>query len=126
MVIKMKENKFLILIPKCEIYIEYMINVLNKLPRVEKFNIGNNFKCVMYEMLSNIVYLSKVSSSDRIRYCNLIDSEILIQRIYIRVMYKNRYIDEKKYKYSIKLLDEIGRILGGYIKSLGVVYGKKS
>jgi hypothetical protein len=122
----MKDNKFLILIPKCEIYIEYMINVLNKLPRIEKFNIGNNFKCVMYEMIGNIVYLSKIGNSYRMHYCNLIDSEILIQRIYIRVMYKNRYIDEQKYKYSIKLLDEIGRILGGYIKSLGVNYVQKS
>ena len=122
----MKDNKFLILIPKCEIYIEYMINVLNKLPRIEKFNIGNNFKSVMYEMIGNIVYLSKIGNERRMHYCNLIDSEILIQRIYIRVMYKNRYIDEQKYKHSIKLLDEIGRILGGYIKSLGVNYVQKS
>ena len=35
---------------------------------------------------------------------------------------KNRYIDEKKYKQSISLLDEIGKILGGYIKSLGIKY----
>jgi hypothetical protein len=122
----MGDNKSLILIPKCEIYIEYMINVLNKLPRIEKFNIGNNFKCVMYEMIGNVVYLSKVGNSYRMHYCNLIDSEILIQRIYIRVMYKNKYIDEQKYKQSIKLLDEIGRILGGYIKSLGVNYVQKS
>lgn len=118
----MKDNKFLTLIPKCEIYLEYMINVLNKLPRIEKFNIGNNFKNAMYEMLANIVYLSKVDNRYRLHYCNLIDSQILIQRIYIRVMYKNRYIDEKKYIYSIKLLDEIGRILGGYIKSIGIKY----
>lgn len=122
----MKDNKFLILIPKCEIYLEYMINVLNKLPRVEKFNIGNNFKNVMYEMIGNIVYLSKIGNSYRLHYCNLIDSQILIQRIYIRVMYKNRYIDEKKYTQSISLLDEIGRMLGGYIKTLGINYEQKN
>ncbi len=122
----MKDNKFLVLIPKCEIYLEYMINVLNKLPRVEKFSIGNNLKNIMYEMIGNIVYLSKVSNCNRLHYCNLIDSQILIQRIYIRVMYKNRYIDEKKYMYSISLLDEIGKMLGGYIKFLGINYEQKS
>lgn len=126
MVITVKDNKFLILIPKFEIYLEYMINVLNKLPRIEKFSIGNNFKNVMYEMIQNIIYLSKIGNSYRVHYCNLIDSQILIQRIYIRVMYKNRYIDEKKYTQSINLLDEIGRILGGYIKSLGIHYEQKN
>ena len=38
--IKETENK-LQLIPKIERYIEYMLNVIMKLPRVEKFNIGN-------------------------------------------------------------------------------------
>lgn len=109
----MKDN-YLILIPKCEKYIEYMINVINKLPRVEKFNIGNNLKDVMYKFIENIVYLNKVK--DKLVYCNYIDSQILIQRIYIRIMFKNRYIDEKKYNISISMLDEIGRIIGGYIR----------
>lgn len=64
MVITVKDNKFLILIPKCEIYLEYMINVLNKLPKVEKFSIGNNFKNIMYEMIGN-------SKSKRNRTFNL-------------------------------------------------------
>lgn len=34
------ENKQLILIPKIEDYIEYMLNVILKLPRTEKFSIG--------------------------------------------------------------------------------------
>lgn len=121
----MKENNFLILIPKCERYIEYCINMLNKLPRVEKFSIGVNFKNIMYDMISNCIYLSKLDKRYRLHYCNLIDSQIVIQRIYIRVMYKNRYIDEKKYEITTGFLDEIGKILGGYIRSLGVGYAKK-
>lgn len=40
-----KENK-LQLIPKTEKYIEYMLQVILKLPRTEKFNIGTNTKQV--------------------------------------------------------------------------------
>ena len=65
-----KEN--LILIPKCEKYIEYMINVLIKLPRTEKFNIGNEFKVCMYQMLENILFLSKMPKSMRLTICNKI------------------------------------------------------
>ena len=35
----MKQEELLIIIPKIEKYIEYILNMLIKLPRVEKFNI---------------------------------------------------------------------------------------
>ena len=34
----------------------------------------------------------------------------------IRIMQKNKWIDNKKYKVSMELLYEIGKILGGLIK----------
>ena len=113
----MNEKQELILIPKYQKYMEYMLQVIMKLPRTEKFNIGNEFKCVMYKMLENILYINKVEMSKRLYYLNLIDAELNTQRIMIRIMVKNRWIDEKKYKVSIEMLYEIGKILGGLIKA---------
>ena len=48
-----KEKEELKLIPKCEKYIQYILEILFKLPRTEKFNIGNEYKKVMYETLEN-------------------------------------------------------------------------
>jgi hypothetical protein len=106
----------LILIPKYEKYMEYMLQVILKLPRTEKFNIGNEFKNVMYKMLENILYLNKIEISERLYYLNLIDAELNTQRTMIRIMFKSRWIDEKKYKVSMELLYEIGKIVGGLIK----------
>lgn len=113
----MNEKQELILIPKYQKYMEYMLQVIMKLPRTEKFNIGNEFKCVMYKMLENILYINKVEMSKRLYYLNLIDAELNTQRIMIRIMVKNRWIDEKKYKVSMEMLYEIGKILGGLIKA---------
>ena len=44
------ENK-LKLIPKAEIYVEYIINMIIKLPRTEKFSIGTEYKISLYKML---------------------------------------------------------------------------
>ena len=112
----MNNKEELILIPKYEKYMQYMIEVIIKMPRTEKFNIGNEFKAVMYKMLENILYINKVENSKRLYYLNLIDAELNTQRIIIRVMLKNKWIDEKKYKVSMELLYEIGKILGGLIK----------
>ena len=79
--------------------------------------IGKEFKLVMYKMLENILYISKIEMSKRLYYLNLIDAELNTQRVMIRIMTKNKWIDEKKYKVSMEMLYEIGKILGGLIKA---------
>ena len=113
------ENKQLILIPKIEDYIEYMINVILKLPRTEKFSIGNEYKQSMYKMLENILMLSKVIDTEKINYINVIDAQLNVQRILLRIMYKNKWIDEKKFNYVIELIYELGKIIGGLLKYYG-------
>ena len=113
----MKQEETLILIPKVEKYIEYMLNVILKIPRTEKFNIGNEYKVSMYKVLINAVYINKVGS--RLEYLNTIDAELVLERIYLRLMVKNKWIDEKKFKVSMEQISEIGKIVGGLIKYYG-------
>ena len=40
------EKEKLVLIPKAEKYIEYIIELIIKLPRTEKFSIGNEYKVI--------------------------------------------------------------------------------
>jgi len=49
-------------------------------------------------------------------YLNLIDAELSVQRILLRLMQKNKWMDEKKFRISMEMLYEIGKILGGLIK----------
>ena len=113
-----KENK-LKLIPKTENYVEYVINMIIKLPRTEKFSIGNEYKLSMYKMLYEIMFLNKMdkgSNNGVIVVLNKIDSYLLVQRIYLRIMLKNKWIDKKKFNVAMGLIYEIGKILGGLIK----------
>lgn len=116
------EEQQLLLIPKIEKYIEYMLNLLIKLPRTEKFSIGNEYKVSMYEMLKNVMYIVKIDESKRLYYVDKIDVELNCQRIFLRLMVKNRWIDENKFKTAMSLISEIGKLVGGLIK----YYGKKN
>lgn len=113
---KESKNSELILIPKLEQYIEYVLNMLMKLPRVEKFSIGTEYKSSMYEMMQNVLYLNKIENSKSLYYLNKIDALLNCQRIYLRIMKNNHWIDEKKFEVAIVKLAEIGRIIGGLIK----------
>ena len=113
---KQVNNEQLKLIPKIEEYIQYMLEVLLKIPRVEKFNIGNEYKQSMYQILEYTIYISKIDESQKLDYLNKIDAKLNCRRIYLRIMYKNKWIDEKKFKIAISKIAEIGRMTGGLIK----------
>ena len=113
---KNNNSNELILIPKYERYMEYMLEVMVKLPKTEKFNIGNEFKSVMYKVLENILYVDKIEKQKRLYYLNLIDAGINVQRSLLRIMVKNKWIDKKKFQVAMGLIYEIGKILGGLIK----------
>ena len=110
-----KENK-LQLIPKTEKYIEYILQMIIKLPRTEKFSIGTEYKQSMYEMLRNIMYLSKTEQNQALNILNKIDAELNTQRIFLRIMKSNKWIDERKFKIAMEQIYEIGKILGGLLK----------
>ncbi len=69
--------------------------------------------------LEKILYISKVEKNKRIYYLNIIDTKLNCQRIFLRIMQKQRWIDEKKYKVAFEYLLEIGKIVGGLIKTYG-------
>ena len=116
MVQKQEKEQKLMLIPKAEKYIEYMLQIIMKLPRVEKFSIGTEYKQSMYQMLKDIVIISKIEKSEILLYLNKIDANLNTQRIYLRIMKKNRWIDEHKFKVAMEQIYEMGKLLGGLIK----------
>lgn len=111
----------LLIIPKIEVYVEYMLDVIGKLPKVEKYSIGNEFKTTLYQLIKEAMYLSKVDRKYALDILNRIDAELNIQRMYLRIMQRHRWIDNKKFEVAMGLIYEIGKILGGLIK----FYAKK-
>ena len=112
----MNQDNGLKLIPIYELYMEYMIQLIIKLPRTEKFSIGTDFKQVMYSTLEDILYINKLEKAQRLNYLNRIDAKLNVQRILLRVMKKFAWIDIKKFNIAMEKLYEVGRLLGGLIK----------
>lgn len=112
------ENNQLVLIPKIEDYVEYILNMITKLPRTEKFSIGNEYKRSMYKMIELSLYITKIKNENReiLKLLNTIDACLNCQRIYLRIMKKQRWIDENKFNIAINKIYEIGKIIGGLIK----------
>ena len=84
-----------------------------------KVGIPVNYMMKYKDELEKILYISKVEKNKRIYYLNIIDTKLNCQRIFLRILQKQKWIDEKKYKVAFEYLLEIGRIVGGLIKTYG-------
>ena len=84
---KKENSNKLQLIPKIEKYIEYMLNVLIKIPRTEKFSIDTEYKKSMFMLLEYVMYINIISNSQEIlEKLNKIDAELNVQRVFLRIM----------------------------------------
>ena len=85
--------------------VEYGYNLLIKYPKTEKYALTSEIRKSMFETLRLILYANKI------------DAEISTQKFFVRFSYKNKYISHNNYFEWSKRLDEIGKIIGGWIKS---------
>ena len=113
---KYKSSGNLILIPKLEDYVRYTFQILVKIPRVEKFNIGSELKTSSLKMLENAHYLNK-NRKNGYTYLNNIDALISYNKSMLRILNEEKSITKSNFTTSIDKLSEIGKIVGGLIKS---------
>ena len=113
---KYKSSGNLILIPKLEDYVRYTFQILVKIPRVEKFNIGSELKTSSLKMLENAHFLNK-NRKNGYTYLNNIDALISYNKSMLRILNEEKSITKSNFTTSIYKLSEIGKIVGGLIKS---------
>lgn len=106
----------LLTLGKIEDMMLYAYPVLNAFPRYERFTLAADIKRCMDKMMERTIeankkYYKKTTLQE-------LDVEIDKLRKYIRLSYRLKYIDYKKYKHWKDLVNEIGRMLGGWMASV--------
>lgn len=101
---------------KCEAMIQYGYVALRQFPTFERHVLAAEIRTSMLGLLRLIVvcnkrYHKKTTLQD-------LDAELDLLRCQVRLAKELGYLDFKKYETWAKLNDEIGRMVGGWIKSL--------
>ena len=107
---------------KCEAMIEYGYVALRQFPKFERHVLAAEMRASMWGLLRLIVLCNKryhknTTLQDR-------DAELDLLRCQVRLAKGLGYLDFQKYEHWAKLNDEIGRMLGGWLKSLGQPVGE--
>lgn len=102
-------------------FILYLIPQLNKFPRTQKFLLADRIENIILEILENYIaaYYSKPESKKILLSKNNLKLEKM--RYLIRLSHDLHFFSHQKYGVISRYIDEIGKMTGGWIKSLSTL-----
>ena len=113
-----KTSQTLIIYQKYLDLIYYTNDLCKKYPKSEKPALAAETKNSLYSGLKNLMYAYKeYNKKNKLEYLNNMDVELNLQKVFIRLAYKYKYITKQNYETWSKKITDICNMLGGWIKS---------
>lgn len=84
----------------------------------DRYAIWQKSENLILEILEGILLASQLPKSEKLPTLNGVSLKLNILRVFIRLMKDIKTIDNKRYTDLETIVDEIGRMLGGWIKSV--------
>ncbi len=97
--------------------LKYSIPLLEKLPRSQKFIIGDRIETKMLDIQEKLIeaYYTKHNKVDILRNVNIQLEQL---RYLVRLLHEMKYVNTEKYGTLSEKINEVGRMCGGWEKSL--------
>ena len=89
----------------------------NTLSKQDRYTLWQRCENLILDILENILWASYLSKSEKLPVLEKTSLKLNLLRVILRLCKEVKAIDSKKYILSQEIVDEIGRMLGGWIKS---------
>ena len=94
--------------------IKWYIPILNRLPKTYKFTLGDRIINGLYNLLEGLV-IARYAKDKKTRL-EALNTQLSILRYQTRLLLDFKLVQTNRYEYAVKLINEIGTELGGWIK----------
>lgn len=89
----------------------------NSIPKQDRYTLWQKCENVLLETLENILLASQMPKAEKLPVLEKASVKLNLFRVFIRLSKEVRTIDSKEYVLLQENTDEVGRMLGGWIKS---------
>jgi hypothetical protein len=89
----------------------------NTVSRQDRFTIWQRCENMMLDILEGILSASQLSKCEKLPILEGVSLKLNFLRVFIRLMKEVKTLDNKKYVLLQEDVDEVGKMLGGWIKS---------
>ena len=96
-------------------FILWLIPTLDKFPRSQKFVLGDRIETIALDVLERLIE----ATYSRARENLLIQANLGIEKLryLFRISSELHYLDLRRYEHAARALDEVGRMVGGWLKA---------
>lgn len=105
----------LLVYKKAEILLNQVYPILRNFPKSEKYGLSQEIKQAFYGLLKAIILANNVKFKRR-DYQNEADGQLKLLLIFLNLAYSQKYLNQKTHYRLTMGVEEIGRLLGGWIK----------
>jgi len=93
--------------------IQWFVPLLNRLPRDHRFGLGDRLVQGLYDLLEGMV--AARYSTAKLERLEPLNARLDLLRLQIRLLHNFQLIDDRRYEHVARLVEEVGRQLGGWI-----------
>lgn len=106
----------LVIYKKTDALLEFVYPLVVNFPKAEKFALSQEIKQALYAAMRSIMLANNIRHKRR-QYQEEVDAYLKLLLVLFGVAKKQKYITQKKNVQIQQQIAEIGRILGGWMKS---------
>lgn len=89
----------------------------NAVPKADRFSIYERSETVLIEIIESLLEAGYLKGN-KVACLERASTKLNVLRLFVRLMKETRVFDLKKYTALQTVIDEIGRMLGGWIRSM--------
>lgn len=95
--------------------IKWIVPIIDRLPRMHRFTLGDRIIDELYDLLDSLI-TARYARSGKLSALQALNTRLQVLRYQCRLLVDFQLISVKRYEYVHRQINEIGVELGGWIK----------
>ncbi len=107
--------KELSVIQKTYDLIKWYVPIIERLPKLHKFTIGDRLFHCLYDLLEGLIEAKY--ARNKLSQLEALNVRLDVLRYQTRLLFEFNLFSDQRYEYVVKLIDEIGIEIGGWLRN---------
>ncbi len=96
-------------------FVLWLVPTVEKFPRSQKFLLGDRLQSHAYGILEDLT--EATYDRNRVPILRRVNMRLQKMRIMFRIATDLKHLDRRRYEFAARSIDEIGRLVGGWIRA---------
>ncbi len=101
----------------CHELLGWLIPLLDKFPRSGRFSLGDRLESALLDVLERLVEAAYTRANLKGQALSSANLRLEVARQLWRLCFEFKLISTKRYRYGAELMDDLGRQIGGWLRS---------